>query len=129
MKWPETKLIHTVHTVRLPFANKTRSMKFKFSKIVLRCVLVVITTLVAMMVPFFNAILGLLGALSFWPLTVFFPVIIHITQMKIQKGTRKWLMLHGLSMMCLLVSVFACIGSIADIVTSLKHTALFQVPY
>lgn len=91
--------------------------------------MVVITTLIAMMVPFFNAILGLLGALSFWPLTVFFPVIIHITQMKIQRGSWKWLMLHGLSMVCLLVSVLASIGSIADIVTSLKHTALFQVTY
>ena len=33
-----------------------------------------------MLVPFFNDIVGLLGALGFWPLTVFLPIQMHLKQ-------------------------------------------------
>lgn len=98
-------------------------------KVALRAAMVVVTTLVAMLVPFFNAVLGLLGASSFWPLTVYFPVSMHMTQTKVARGTPKWVFLHGLSSVCLLVSLFACMGSVADIVASLKHAAPFKVVY
>ena len=33
-----------------------------------------------MLVPFFNDIVGLLGSLGFWPLTVFLPIQMHLKQ-------------------------------------------------
>ncbi|KAE8637426.1 hypothetical protein CSA_021612 [Cucumis sativus] len=38
--------------------------------------------------PFFNDIVGLLGALGFWPLTVYLPVEMYIAQKKSQNGAQ-----------------------------------------
>ena len=35
---------------------------------------------IAMLVPFFVDVVGLLGSLGFWPLTVFLPIQMHIAQ-------------------------------------------------
>lgn len=87
------------------------------------------TTLVAMLLPFFNAVLGLIGALGFWPLSVYFPVSMHMAQKKIKRGQPKWIMLQGMSLLCLLISLAASIGSVQDIVHNLKFAALFKTVY
>lgn len=38
------------------------------------------SAVIAMLVPFFNDVVGLLGALGFWPLTVFLPIQMHLKQ-------------------------------------------------
>lgn len=53
-------------------------------RLVWRSIYVVFTTLVAMLLPFFNDIVGLLGSLGFWPLTVYFPVEMYIKQFKVR---------------------------------------------
>ncbi|XP_038989801.1 amino acid permease 6-like isoform X2 [Phoenix dactylifera] len=125
-QWPEAKFIHRTYTVRVPLMEGG-PLSFTLSKLLLRSVFVLLTTLVAMLVPFFNAVLGLLGALSFWPLTVFFPVSMHIAQRGIGWGAPKWVLLQSLSMLCLLISVAASIGSVADIVDSLKLATPFKI--
>ena len=35
---------------------------------------------IAMLVPFFNDVVGLLGAIGFWPLTVFLTIHMHLKQ-------------------------------------------------
>nr|XP_010911832.1 amino acid permease 6 [Elaeis guineensis] len=121
-QWPEAKFIHRIYTVRVG-----SPLSFTLSKLVLRSVFVLFTTLVAMLVPFFNAVLGLLGALSFWPLTVYFPVSMNIAQRGISRGAPKWVLLQSLSMICLLISIAASIGSVADIVDSLKLSTPFKI--
>ncbi|XP_072999310.1 amino acid permease 8-like [Typha latifolia] len=125
-RWPEAKFIHRVYTIRLPLVE-SGLLSFTLSKLVLRSVIIIITTFVAMVVPFFNAVLGLLGALSFWPLTVYFPISMHLAQEKISKGMQKWVLLQSLSMFCLLISVVVSIGSVADIVDSLKTATPFKI--
>lgn len=39
-----------------------------------------LVAVIAMLVPFFNDVVGLLGALGFWPLTVFLPIQMHLKQ-------------------------------------------------
>ena len=39
-----------------------------------------LVVVIAMLVPFFNDVVGLLGALGFWPLTVFLPIQMHLKQ-------------------------------------------------
>ena len=123
-RWPDTKFISSAYTVSIPLTQHG-SVTLAPYKLVLRTVIVVTTTVVAMMIPFFNAVLGLLGAFSFWPLTVYFPVSMHIAQAKITRGI-KWYLLQGLSMVCLMISVAVGIGSVTDIVDSLKSSAPFK---
>uniref|UniRef100_A0A0E0JRS0 Amino acid transporter transmembrane domain-containing protein n=1 Tax=Oryza punctata TaxID=4537 RepID=A0A0E0JRS0_ORYPU len=123
-RWPEAKFINSAYTVSVPLIQRG-SVTVAPYKLVLRTVIVVATTVVAMMIPFFNAVLGLLGAFSFWPLTVYFPISMHIAQEKITKGGR-WYLLQGLSMVCLMISVAVGIGSVTDIVDSLKVATPFK---
>ncbi|XLR36455.1 hypothetical protein S83_064355 [Arachis hypogaea] len=72
-----------------------------------------------MLIPFFNDILGVIGALGFWPLTVYFPVEMYIKQKKMPKWSGSWIFLQSLSMFCFLVTVAAMIGSIVGIIVDL----------
>ena len=47
---------------------------FKWVRLGYRVFYVCIITFLAVLLPFFNAILGFVGAMGFWPMTVFFPV-------------------------------------------------------
>lgn len=87
-RWPDTKFISSAYTVTIPLMQRG-SVTVAPYKLVLRTVIVIATTVVAMMIPFFNAVLGLLGAFSFWPLTVYFPISMHIAQGKIDRR-RHW---------------------------------------
>ncbi|ONK77396.1 uncharacterized protein A4U43_C02F6100 [Asparagus officinalis] len=127
-QWPEAKFIHTTYTIHLPL-TKSGPLSFTLSKLVLRTIFILFTTLVAMLLPFFNAMLGLIGALGFWPLSVYFPVSMHLSQNKIQRGAPKWIWLQGLSLVCLLISVGASVGSVEDIISNLKNAAPFKLAY
>ncbi|KAG9456988.1 hypothetical protein H6P81_001496 [Aristolochia fimbriata] len=128
-RWPKATFIHTIYSLQVPFMEKSSSLSFTLSKLILRSIFIIFTTLVAMLLPFFNSVLGLLGALSFWPLTVYFPVSMYMAQAKITKGHPKWVFLQGLSFISLLVSLAASIGSVADIVESLKRAKPFHTQY
>ncbi|CAL9135306.1 unnamed protein product [Musa textilis] len=128
-QWPDNKFIRRTYSVRVPFMEVGGSWSFTLPTLVLRTIFIMFTTLVAMLLPFFNAVLGLIGALGFWPLAVYFPVSMHIAQEKIQRGALKWFALQGFSFFCLLVSVAASIGSVADIVHNLKAAAPFKTVY
>ncbi|KAL5222822.1 hypothetical protein ABZP36_027535 [Zizania latifolia] len=123
-RWPEAVFIKSAYTISVPLIQRG-SVTVSPYKLVLRTFIVVVTTAVAMMIPFFNAVLGLLGAFSFWPLTVYFPISMHIAQEKITGGRRLYL-LQCLSMACLMISVAVGIGSVTDIVDSLKVATPFK---
>ncbi|WVZ95474.1 hypothetical protein U9M48_041235 [Paspalum notatum var. saurae] len=89
-------------------------------RLVWRTAYVCVTTAVAMLLPFFGSVVGLIGAASFWPLTVYFPVEMYIAQHRVKRGSRRWLGLQALSAGCLVVSVAAAAGSIAGVLEELK---------
>lgn len=124
-RWPKARFIHSVYSFHLPRTEKA-AMNFTLSKLIWRSIFIILTTVVAMLLPFFNSVLGLLGALSFWPLTVYFPVTMYMVQARIKRGTPKWILLHGLSFLCFLVSAAASIGSVADILNALKRAKPFH---
>ncbi|KAK1276691.1 Amino acid permease 6 [Acorus gramineus] len=128
-RWPDARFIRAEFAVRAPpFASETQKPLFRLSlsNLVLRTALVALTTLVAMLIPFFNAVLGLIGAFAFWPLSVYFPVSMHVARAKIGRGSARWVALQGLSAVCLMVSVGAGVGSVADIVSNMRHAAPFK---
>lgn len=103
--------------------------QLNFFRLVWRTCFVVLTTLIAMLLPFFNDVVGILGALGFWPLTVYFPLEMYIAQNKIRSWTSHWIGLQMLSMACLLISVAAAVGSVAGVVLDLRTYKPFKTRY
>jgi amino acid permease len=110
--WPDSAFISRELRVG-PFALSVFRLTW-------RSAFVCVTTVVAMLLPFFGDVVGLLGAVSFWPLTVYFPVEMYIKQRRVPRGSTKWICLQTLSVSCLLVSIAAAAGSIADVIDALK---------
>lgn len=114
------------YTITFSFI-RNRSFQFSLSRLLLRTIFVIFTTMVAMMFPFFNAVLSILGSISFWPITVYFPMKMYTIQAKISKGSPTWFVFHALSFVCLIVSVVSLIGSVVDISQTLRHAKIFQI--
>ncbi|CAN0907290.1 Amino acid permease 1 [Linum grandiflorum] len=121
-KWPDSEFVNREYPVKLVNFNLNPM------RLVGRTGLVAAATVVAMAVPFFNDILALLGAISYWPLTVYFPVEMHIAQSNmIRKSSgredysagRKWVVLQLLNVLCLVVAIAAACGAIHGLSASL----------
>ncbi|MCO5563556.1 hypothetical protein L7F22_017201 [Adiantum nelumboides] len=123
---PKSNFINKEHVVTIP---KYGPYPLNLFRLIWRTAFVVFTTLVAMLLPFFNDILGILGATAFWPLTVYFPIEMYIAQKRIDKWTREWIALETVSMICLVVSLAGLIGSIEGVVNDLKVYKPFKTEY
>jgi hypothetical protein len=80
-------------------------------RLCIRTAYVAATTALAVWFPYFNQIIGLLGAFTFWPLAVYFPVEMYLTRNKVAPWTNQWLAIHAFSLVCLLICAFASVGS------------------
>ncbi|XP_057773449.1 amino acid permease 6-like [Salvia miltiorrhiza] len=120
-RWPDSKFIHAEH---MPFMGGPHGLNL--FRLVWRTAYVVVTAVVAMIFPFFNDFLGLIGAASFYPLTVYFPIEMHIAQAKLPKYSFSWLWLKILSWTCLLVSLIAAAGSIQGLASDVKTYKPFK---
>ncbi|KAG1363808.1 putative amino acid permease 7 [Cocos nucifera] len=113
-KFPTNGFVNKFYTIRLPFLPPYRLNLFRLCY---RTIYVASTTGIAMLFPYFNQVLGLLGAFNFWPLAIYFPVEMYFVQRKIGAWTKKWVALQIFSAVCLLVSMFALVGSIEGLVS------------
>ncbi|KAI4339789.1 hypothetical protein MLD38_024692 [Melastoma candidum] len=118
-KWPESGFI----TREIPMF---RDYNVNLFRLVWRTAYVIVTSVVAMIFPFFNDFLGLIGAISFWPLTVFFPVEMYIARSHMKKFSSKWIALKALSLGCLAISLVSAAGSVEGLVKDLKTYKPFQ---
>lgn len=125
-KWP-TSFINRVYTTDFSCRKKNYTIHVTTSRLLLRTLFVMFTTLIAMMFPFFNAVLGVLGSISFWPLTIYFPLSMYMVQFNTRRGSSTWLFNMFLNIVCFLVSVIALVGSVADIIDRFKHAKLFHI--
>ena len=119
-RWPDSEFVVRQYH---PFSGKFSLNMFR---LVWRTAFVIVSTVLAISLPFFNDILGLLGALGFWPLTVYFPVEMYISQSKMKKYSRKWVALQTLSFACFVVTVAVTVASIQGITQSLKNYVPFK---
>ncbi|KAI3465200.1 hypothetical protein Pfo_021863 [Paulownia fortunei] len=122
-KWPENKYITTDRAIKIPLCS---AYNINFFRLVWRTVYVIVTAVIAMIFPFFNDFLGLIGAASFYPLTVYFPIEMHIAQAKIPKYSFTWMWLKILSWACLIVSLVAAAGSIQGLAHDVKAYKPFK---
>ncbi|XP_027355726.1 amino acid permease 1-like [Abrus precatorius] len=120
--WPRSDFINKEYPIKIC------SLRFNISffRLIWRTIYVIVATIVAMAIPFFNEFLALLGAIGFWPLIVFFPIQMHIAQRQIRRLSLKWCALHVLSFACFLVSVSAAVGSVHGISKNVKKYRLFR---
>lgn len=88
-----------------------------------------VLAVIAMLLPFFNDILGLLGSLGFWPLTVFLPIQMHFVQYNVKRFSLRWCVLNTISAICFCVTLGGCIGSVAQIVIDVKSYVPFKTQY
>ncbi|GLT63940.1 hypothetical protein SLA2020_364640 [Shorea laevis] len=120
--WPESNLI----TEEYPVNIGRRKVSYSLLRLVWRTLFVVMATVLATAVPFFNDILALLGEIGFWPMTVYFPVEMYIAQKKIQRRSKSWVGLQILNFVCLLVSVATACGSLQGLNQALRSSKPFK---
>ncbi|KAF2563709.1 hypothetical protein F2Q70_00018951 [Brassica cretica] len=126
-RFPDSDLVSKEFEIRIPGVRAP--YKVNVFRAVFRSCFVVLTTVISMLMPFFNDVVGILGALGFWPLTVYFPVEMYIKQRKVEKWSMKWVCLKMLSGGCLVITVVAGIGSVAGVMLDLKVYKPFKTTY
>ncbi|XP_027941591.1 amino acid permease 3-like [Vigna unguiculata] len=125
-KFPDNDFMTKEFEVPIP---GSKPFKLNLFRCVWRTIFVVCCTVMAMLLPFFNDIVGLIGAIGFWPLTVYFPVEMYIAQAKIPKWSTKWICLQMLSAACCIITILAAVGSIAGVLDDLKVYKPFTTTY
>ncbi|KAK9215847.1 hypothetical protein WN944_007853 [Citrus x changshan-huyou] len=122
-RWPENKFITSEHGINVPCYGVYHVNSFR---LVWRTAYVIVSAVLAMIFPFFNDFVGLIGAASFWPLTVYFPVEMYIARTKIRRFSFTWVWLKILIWSCFIVSLVALVGSVQGLIQSLKTYKPFQ---
>ncbi|XP_030943765.1 amino acid permease 3-like [Quercus lobata] len=125
-KLPKSDFVTAEYDIPIPFFGIYQLNLFR---LVWRTIFVIMTTLISMLLPFFNDVVGILGAFGFWPLTVFFPIEMYISQKKIAPWTSRWVGLQIISVTCLFISIAAAVGSFAGVVLDLKTYKPFKTSY
>jgi hypothetical protein len=114
-KFPNSGFVNNFYTFKLPLLP---GFKLNLLRLCFRTAYVISTTVIAILFPYFNQVLGLLGALNFWPLTIYFPVEMYFVQKKIGAWTKKWILLRTFSFICFLVTVVGLIGSLEGLISA-----------
>ncbi|KAI3704164.1 hypothetical protein L1987_74379 [Smallanthus sonchifolius] len=117
-KWPQNKLVTKEFSLW--------GLDINMLRFVWRTGYVIVVTIIAMLFPFFNDFVGLLGAGTFWPLSVYFPIEMYISQAKIRKYSFTWIWMQILSLACLIASLVAAVGSTRGLITSVQSFKPFQ---
>lgn len=117
-RWSESSFICKEH--------KAGSLSFNIFRLVWRTCYVIFTMIMAMLFPFFNEFVGLLGSLAFWPLTVYFPITMYIARTKTPRFSFTWIWLQILSSICLIVSLSAAASSIRGLGVAVQVFKPFQ---
>jgi hypothetical protein len=122
-RWPDSKFITSEHAINIPFYGVYYLNLFRLAW---RTLYVIVTAVLAMILPFFNDFLALLGAISFWPLTVYFPVEMYMARTKMPKFSFRWTSLKMLCWACLAVSLVSAAGSVEGLIQALKTYKPFK---
>ncbi|CAL5335473.1 unnamed protein product [Camellia sinensis] len=70
-KFPNSGFVNNGYTLKLPFFP---ILRLNLLRLCFRTTYVASTTVIAMIFPYFNQVLGVLGALNFWTISIYFPV-------------------------------------------------------
>lgn len=113
--FPDSEFVNHIYHLKLPLLP---DFQLNFLRLSFRTAYVASTTVIAMLFPYFNQILGVLAGIIFYPLTIYFPVEMYLSQCNIEPWTTKWVLLRTFSIVGLLVGLFTLIGSIEGIISA-----------
>ncbi|PUZ49308.1 hypothetical protein GQ55_7G316200 [Panicum hallii var. hallii] len=113
-RFPDSAFVNRFYAVRVP--GVAASYKLNLQRVCFRTAYVASTTGLALLFPYFNEVLGVLGALIFWPLVIYLPVEMYCVQRGITPWTRGWVALQSFSAACFVVGTFAFVGSVEGVV-------------
>ena len=89
-----------------------------------RTLFVILSTLIACAIPSLGIILGLAGALAFWPATVLFPIWCWIKVFRPRPGV-KW-SLNALNLACFAVTVATAVSGVQQIISNASQFKIFK---
>ncbi|KAL6883605.1 hypothetical protein ACP4OV_011019 [Aristida adscensionis] len=112
--FPDSAFVNKFYAFTVP--GLAMSYKLNLQRLCFRTVYVVSTTVLAMVFPYFNEVLGVFGAITFWPLAIYLPLEMYCVQKNVLPWTGKWLLLQAFSVVCLVVGTFALVGSVVGVV-------------
>ncbi|KAL2466998.1 putative amino acid permease 7 [Abeliophyllum distichum] len=93
-------------------------LRLNLLRLCFRTSYVAFTTGFAMLFPYFNQVVGVAGAINFWPVVVYFPVEMYLVQKNIRPWTKKSIILRIYCFVTLLVILYAFVGSIKGLITA-----------
>lgn len=98
-------------------------------RLVYRSLFVCLTTFIAIALPFFSSIIGLIGAITFWPMTVFYPLAMHkrVYPPKSKRAPQHVAMVV-VDVVMGAVALLAIIGSLYSIIKSASEMTPFTNP-
>ncbi|KAL2476572.1 Amino acid permease 2 [Abeliophyllum distichum] len=114
-KHPNSEFVNKEHRIKLPLLP---NFKLNLLRLCFRTAYVASTTVLAILFPYFNQVLGVLGALNFWPLAIYFPVEMYLAQNKIRAWTGTWTVLQSFKIFCLLCTMLALAGSLEGLISN-----------
>ncbi|CAJ1960249.1 unnamed protein product [Sphenostylis stenocarpa] len=117
-KFPDSEFVNHVYFLRLPLLP---AFQLSFLRLSFRTAYVASTTVIAMLFPYFNQILGVLAGIIYYPLSIYFPVEMYLSQSNIEPWSSKWVMLRAFSVIGFVVGLFTLVGSIEGIVSAKLH--------
>ncbi|XP_051125063.1 probable amino acid permease 7 [Andrographis paniculata] len=116
-QWAEDRFpgSHRSYAVEVPGLPAWR---LNIGRLCFRTAYVASTTAVAMVFPYFNQVLGVLGTINFWPLSIYFPVEMWLRRKNAAAWSGEWVVFRGFSVVCLAITLFILAGSIEGIVSA-----------
>ncbi|XP_019183094.1 PREDICTED: probable amino acid permease 7 [Ipomoea nil] len=113
-KLPQSRLF--VGDYNLTLNKHLLAFRLSFLRVIFRTSYVAVITGIAILFPYFNQVVGFAGAITFWPIVVYFPVEMYLKQKKIESWTTKKIVLRTYTYVCLMVILFAFVGSIRALI-------------
>ncbi|GFQ02549.1 probable amino acid permease 7 [Phtheirospermum japonicum] len=114
-KFPRSSFVNRNYNLKLPLLP---SLSLNLERMCFRTAYVASTTAVAMIFPYFNQVLGLLGTINFWPLSIYFPVEMWLRQRDLRPWTTSWIVFKSFSIFCFVINMFIFAGSVQGIVAA-----------
>ncbi|KAL8135508.1 hypothetical protein AgCh_010232 [Apium graveolens] len=114
-KSPDSVFVNKNFSVKLPWLP---SFSLNLLRLCFRTGYVALTIIIGMIFPYFNQVVAVAGALTFWPLVIHFPLEMYLVQKNIRPYSGKWVALRVYSIIALLVAMFALVGSVEGLISA-----------
>ncbi|KAL1563025.1 putative amino acid permease 7 [Salvia divinorum] len=113
-KEQSTTFLNKDFSLRLPMLQP---LTLNLHRLCFRTAYVVATTAIAVAFPYFNQVLGVLGAINFWPMAIYFPVEMCLRRKRIGAWTTNWILLRTFSALCFAITMLTLVASIQGLVS------------